>query len=87
MIRAASGGEKTDVLFMDPPRSGAEDAFLSAAAEAAPKKIVYISCNPETLARDLKKLIKRGYEVRRAEAVDMFPWTQHIETVCLLTHT
>lgn len=86
MIRAASGGEKTDVLFMDPPRSGAEDAFLSAVAESAPEKIIYISCNPETLVRDLKKLTGKGYRVRKAELVDMFPWTQHVETVCLLTH-
>ena len=73
---------KADVLFMDPPRSGSSEEFLSAAVSASPKTIVYISCNAETLARDLRFLTKRGYSTRDAWAFDMFPWTKHTE-VCI----
>ena len=69
---------------MDPPRSGSDEAFLSSVARIKPQKIVYISCNPETLVRDLKYLVRQGYEVKRGVGVDMFPWTGHVETVCLL---
>ena len=74
-----------DVLFMDPPRSGATEAFLKAVQRLAPKKIVYISCDPVTLSRDLDYLTQNGYCMKRAVPVDMFPYTQHIETVCLLS--
>lgn len=77
---------KTDVLFMDPPRSGSDEAFLSAAAKSRPGRIVYISCNPETLTRDLKYLVKAGgYRVEKSAAVDMFPFTDSIESVTLLS--
>lgn len=70
-----------DVVFIDPPRKGCDEALLKALAEIAPKRIVYVSCNPSTLARDLKYLTARGYEVKEVQPVDMFPWTEHVETV------
>lgn len=75
-----------DLLFMDPPRAGASAEFIRSALTCAPKKIVYISCNPETLARDLKLLTaKKAYQVKKIQPVDMFPWTHHVETICLLS--
>ncbi|MBQ6470276.1 MAG: 23S rRNA (uracil(1939)-C(5))-methyltransferase RlmD [Lachnospiraceae bacterium] len=79
--------EKLSVLFMDPPRSGSDERFLLAAAAAAPERIVYISCGPESLARDLSILVRNGYRVNKIQPVDMFPFSSHVETVCLLTHT
>lgn len=73
-----------DVVLMDPPRAGSDEAFLSALCHIKPKKIVYISCNPETLVRDLKYLTKHGYRVKRSVPVDMFPWTEATEAVCQL---
>lgn len=73
------------VLIMDPPRNGSTDAFINAAANAGIEHIVYVSCNPETLARDLKSFIKKKYKVKRMTPVDMFPWTEHVETVCLMS--
>ncbi len=85
MQRAAREGERCDVVFMDPPRAGASDQFLSALLTLSPGRIVYISCNPETLARDLGVLTGGGYRVRRVQPVDMFPHTEHIETVVLMS--
>lgn len=84
-----SAEEKADVVFLDPPRAGASEAFLRAAAASSPGRIVYISCNPETLARDLGILKKLGYRAKEAAAFDMFPWTeaQHVETVVGLVRT
>ncbi len=76
---------KLDLLLMDPPRSGSDEKFLASVVKIAPEKIVYISCNPETLVRDLKYLQKHGYKAKKAVGVDMFPWTEHVETVCLLS--
>jgi len=76
---------QVDVVLMDPPRSGSDEAFLSALCRVRPRKIVYISCNPETLVRDLGYLQKRGYQVERSVAVDMFPWTESTEAVVRLT--
>jgi 23S rRNA (uracil1939-C5)-methyltransferase len=84
MHKAAAEGEKFDVVFMDPPRSGSTKKFIEALAVTNPKTVVYISCNPETLARDLEMLVKKGYKVKKICPVDMFPHTNHIETVCLL---
>ena len=81
MTAMAEDGEKADVLFMDPPRAGSSPEFLRAAVKLAPKRIVYISCNPETQARDLAHLTKNGYKVRHIQPVDMFPHTNHVETV------
>ena len=74
------------VLFLDPPRSGATRKFLQSALRLAPARIVYISCGPESLARDLKQLSAR-YRVEEAEAFDMFPFTNHVETIVLLSRT
>lgn len=84
MVGMKENGEKCDVLFMDPPRAGSDKKFLSCAVHLAPQKIVYISCNPETQQRDLFYLIKNGYKVKKIQPVDMFPFTNHVETVCLL---
>ena len=85
MTGMAEAGEKADVVFMDPPRAGSSPAFLKACIKLAPKKIVYISCNPETQARDLVTLTKNGYKVQTIQPVDMFPHTAHVETVCLMS--
>ena len=74
-----------DVLFMDPPRAGSDEKFMASAVKMGPEKIVYISCNPETLARDLKYLTKKGYQVKKIQPVEMFAFTEHVETVCLLS--
>ena len=70
-----------DVVFMDPPRAGSDENFMSSVVKLSPKKVVYVSCNPETLARDLKYFKKNGYEAVQAMPVDMFPHTQHVECV------
>ncbi len=86
MLQLSESGDKVDVVFMDPPRSGSSQQFLDCLVRLAPKKIVYVSCNPETLVRDLKSLVSKGYEVRKAVGVDMFPNTEHVETVVMLSH-
>ena len=86
MLGMAQDGEKAEIVFMDPPRAGSDECFLSSLVTLAPKKIVYISCNPETQQRDLRFLTKRGYKVEKIQPVDMFPHTNHIETVVLLSH-
>ena len=73
MVAMAEQGEKMDVVFMDPPRAGSDEAFLQSVIKLAPKKVVYISCNPETLARDLGYLTKKKYKVTKICPVDMFP--------------
>lgn len=84
MVKTAQKGEKFDVVIMDPPRAGASLEFLHCLVELSPEKVVYVSCNPETLARDLSFLTRKGYKVRKIQPVDMFPHTEHVETVCLL---
>lgn len=73
-----------DTVMLDPPRTGSDAAFLQALIRLGPKRAVYISCNPETLARDLRMLCAGGYQMTRAVPVDMFPSTEHVETVVLL---
>ena len=85
MTRMAADGQHADVVFMDPPRSGSDETFLNCVAKLAPKKIVYISCGPDTLARDLGVLKKKGYRVEKMVGVDLFPMTEHVETVVLLS--
>ena len=84
MLKQAEANVKMDVVFMDPPRSGSDEKFLKSLCRHAPKKVVYISCNPETLARDLKYLLKEGYKAKKCIAVDMFSHTCHTECVVLL---
>ncbi len=85
MTEMANAGEKIDTVFMDPPRAGSDIPFLKSIATLAPRKVVYISCNVETQARDLSYLCKNGYRVERIQPVDMFPHTGHVETVVLLS--
>ena len=85
MVELSEQNKKVDVVFMDPPRSGSDEAFLSSVVKLAPKKVVYVSCNPETLARDLKYLTRHGYQAVECQPCDMFPFTKHVETVCLLS--
>lgn len=81
----AEKGQKVDVVFMDPPRSGSTEVFIDAVAGIAPKRVVYISCNPETQARDFAYFRQKGYIAKEAWPVDMFGFTDHCETVCLLS--
>lgn len=76
-----------NVVFVDPPRVGCSREFLDSLCELSPDKIVYVSCNPETLERDLHYLTTKDYSVTKIQPVDMFPHTNHIETVCLITTT
>ena len=78
-------GINPDVIVLDPPRKGCEESLLHAIAEAAPKKIVYVSCDPATLARDLRILEDLNYKTVEIQPVDMFPQSAHIETVVKLT--
>ena len=84
MEQMARDGMRPDLVFLDPPRAGSDERFLSSLLRCAPKKVVYVSCDPETLARDLGTLTKGGYRVRKSQPVDMFPYTRHIECVCQL---
>ncbi len=84
LLSRENGDIQIDVVFMDPPRSGSDEKFLGSLCQYAPKKVVYVSCNPETLARDLAYLTKKGYKAKKAVAVDMFPHTSSIECVVLL---
>ena len=85
MSQMAAKGESADVVFMDPPRTGSTPQFMDAVAILKPKKVIYVSCNPVTLERDLEYLTKKGYTAQKAIPVDMFPWTKHVETVCLMS--
>lgn len=84
MVKMASRGQKADVVFMDPPRSGSSPSFLNALFSLQPKKIVYISCNPETLKRDLEILTKKKYRVEKIQPYDLFPATGHTECIALV---
>ncbi len=77
---------RPDVICVDPPRKGLAPEVIDAMAEMAPKRIVYVSCDPATLGRDVKLLAQRGYQATRAAAVDLFPGTAHVETVVMLSH-
>ena len=88
----ADGGEafacneaRTDVVVVDPPRKGCDETLLRTITEMAPERIVYVSCDPATLARDLKWLCAEGYELKRVRGVDMFPMTGHVECVVLMS--
>lgn len=86
LVEMAGQGAKVDVVLMDPPRSGSTEEFMNSVAQIGPERIVYVSCNPETLVRDLKYFKKKGYRVAKGVGVDMFPFTEHVETVVLLSH-
>ena len=78
-------GVQADVIVVDPPRKGCEQIVLETMVKMRPDRIVYVSCDPATLARDVKYLRGNGYELDRVKAVDMFPHTVHVETVALLS--
>jgi 23S rRNA (uracil1939-C5)-methyltransferase len=80
----AENKEKADVVFMDPPRSGSTPEFIESVDRLKPERVVYISCDPETLKRDLALFVKKGWKVRNIQPVDMFPNTKHVEVVSLL---
>lgn len=84
MLDMAQREEKADVVFLDPPRSGASETFIDAMAQMEPGKIVYVSCDPDTLARDLALITQKGYFMKKAVPVDMFPYTGKIETIVQL---
>lgn len=75
-----------DVILIDPPRKGMGDGLVETVSEMSPSRIVYISCDPATLARDCARFVQLGWEVKKIQPVDMFPHTAHVETVCLLSH-
>ena len=76
---------KADVVIMDPPRSGSTPEFLNSLLKIKPDRIVYISCGPDTQARDIKALVKGGYKVTACQPFDLFPHTEHVENICLLS--
>ena len=76
--------KRADVVMVDPPRKGCAESLLDTIVAMQPKRVVYVSCDPATLARDLKILDEKGYQVKKARAVDMFPNSVHVETVCYL---
>ena len=78
-------GIKADAVFVDPPRKGCDITALQTIIDMKPEKLVYISCNPATLARDLKVLTEEAFEIKKIKLVDMFPQTSHVETCVLLT--
>jgi len=82
-----SKGNKPNVVFLDPPRKGCDKALLETVISAEPERIVYISCKPSTLARDLFFLTENGYNIEKIQPVDLFPRTPHVETVALLKQT
>jgi 23S rRNA (uracil1939-C5)-methyltransferase len=82
--RLASGGKTYDVVTINPPRSGIHEDIVSALPDLSPRRIVYISCNPTTLARDLAGIVARGFRLTDVQPVDMFPHSYHVETIARL---
>ena len=81
----AERGERPDVIVLDPPRKGCSPDLVHTVAEFGPKRIVYVSCDPATLARDVKRFSELGYRTVNAQAVDLFPRTSHVECVVLMS--
>ena len=86
MAAAADEGLHPDVVFLDPPRAGSTPECITAVAKMAPRRVVYVSCDPETLARDVAIFARHGYKAKGFTPVDLFPQTRHVETVVLLSH-
>ena len=84
MLQLAEQKEALDVVFMDPPRTGSDEAFLTSVVTCTPAKIVYISCNPKTMAENLRYLDYYGYKCRYLKPFDNFPMTKHTECIALL---
>ena len=83
----AHEGTRPDVIVVDPPRKGIDVATIDAIGQMQPKRLVYVSCDPATLARDVKLLAEKGYEIKKYKVFDLFPRTAHVETVALLIRT
>jgi 23S rRNA (uracil1939-C5)-methyltransferase len=83
MVDLSMANEKVDVIFLDPPRKGLDTSLIESVLKLKPRKVVYISCNPSTLARDLA-FLKELYNISEVQPVDMFPHTYHVETVACL---
>lgn len=86
-IQFARDGVKPDVIVVDPPRKGVSEDVIEAMAQMSPERIVYVSCDPATLARDIARLREKGYEAKKAHCFDLFPRCAHVETVALLEKT
>lgn len=84
--KESNGEMKADVIVIDPPRKGCDEVLLQTIIKMKPKKVVYVSCDPATLARDLRYLVDEGFEVEKVRGCDMFGMTGHVETVCLLSN-
>lgn len=84
LVELIKSRKKIDTIIFDPPRKGLENSIIEKVAELDLKEVVYVSCNPATLARDIKLFAEKGYFVERFQAVDMFPQTSHIECVVLI---
>ena len=80
MVNMANKKQHVDVVFMDPPRKGSDQRFLDALCKLSPDRVVYVSCDPSTLARDIAYLSKK-YRLETIQPVDMFPHTMHVETI------
>ena len=85
VTKLIENGENADVVVVDPPRKGCDEKLLELIETISPEKLVYVSCNSSTLARDIAILKEKGYSLKKACAVDMFPNSTHVETVALLT--
>lgn len=85
MVEQAKQGLDVDVIMVDPPRKGLDEQFIEGALEVMPERIVYVSCNPSTMARDIKRFTDGGYTLKKVQPVDMFPQTNHVECVALLS--
>lgn len=84
MEQYVKAGNSVDIVITDPPRAGCSIQFLKSLFKLSPKRIVYISCNPETLERDLRLITKNGYKVKKIQPVDLFPYTSHVECVVMI---
>ena len=84
-VAEALSGEKFDTVVLDPPRTGCDPRVIASIVKIAPKKIVYVSCGPATLARDIKGLISNGWSIENIQPFDMFPQTGHVECVVLMS--
>ena len=85
MAKWSKDGIKPDVIIVDPPRKGLTESFIKASVAMQPEKVTYVSCNPATMARDIKLYQELGYELKKVQPVDLFPQTHHVETVALLS--
>ncbi|MEA4872289.1 MAG: 23S rRNA (uracil(1939)-C(5))-methyltransferase RlmD, partial [Synergistaceae bacterium] len=84
-ISEALSGKRFDTVVLDPPRTGCDPRVIASIIKISPQKIVYVSCGPATLARDIKSLISNGYVIKTIQPFDMFPQTGHVETVVLMS--